>query len=170
MPLAEYENVNNFNKIREIIKIACYCLFNTVPNKLFHMITDIYIFSTRQNNNWIYKNDPVQKFTHPWILILCCFLDDPRLFFCVVIVVHESLVGSEQFNCCSSEKSSSSCTFFGFPAFSAYLNPFQQWLYDFEIHLFTLRAIGVLIHSYYKRWKHLLMLKKETWCIKSRGV
>ncbi len=50
MPLAEYAN----------------CLFNTVLNKPFH-ITDVYIFSTRQNNNWIHKNDPIQK----WILILC---------------------------------------------------------------------------------------------------
>ncbi len=32
-------------------------------------MSDIYICSTRQNNNLIYKNDPVQKFT--WILILC---------------------------------------------------------------------------------------------------
>ncbi len=69
-PLQNMQNVNNLNKIRGIMKIACYCLFNTVLNKLFH-ITDVYIFSTRQNNNWIYKNDPVQKFTHPWILILC---------------------------------------------------------------------------------------------------
>ncbi len=68
--LQNMQNVNNFDKIRGIMKIASYCLFNTVLNKLFH-ITDVYIFSTRQNNNWIYKNDPVQKFTYPWILILC---------------------------------------------------------------------------------------------------
>ncbi len=34
-------------------------------------MSDVYIYSTRQNNNSIYKNDPVQKFTYPWILILC---------------------------------------------------------------------------------------------------
>ncbi len=34
-----------------------------------------------------------------------------------------------------------SCRFFCFPASFAYLNPFQQWLYDFENHLFTLRTI-----------------------------
>ncbi len=137
------QNVNNFNKIRGIMKIACYCLFNTVLNRLF-LITDVYI-STRQNNNWIYKNDPVQKFTYPWILILCRFLDDPWLSFCFGIVVHESLVGSAVL-----QKKTSSCTFFGFPAFSAYLNPFQQWLYDFETHLFTLRAIEGLnkLHKY----------------------
>ncbi len=66
-PLQKMQNVN-FNKIRGIMKIACYCLFKTVLNKLFHT-TDVYIFSTRQN--WIHKNVPVQKFTYPWILILC---------------------------------------------------------------------------------------------------
>ncbi len=45
------------------MKIACYFLFSTVLNKLFH-ITDVYIYSTRQNNNWIYKNGPIQKFTY----------------------------------------------------------------------------------------------------------
>ncbi len=69
-PLQNVQNVNNWNKIRGIMNIACYFLFSTVLNKLFH-ITDVYIYSTRQNNNWIYKNDPVQKFTYPWILILC---------------------------------------------------------------------------------------------------
>ncbi len=41
--------------------------------------------------------------------------------------------------------------FFGFPTSSAYLNTFQKWLYDFEIHLFTPRATEGLIHNYYKR-------------------
>ncbi len=57
--------------------MAFYCLFNTALNNLFH-ITDGYIYSTRQNN-CIYKNDPVQKFTYPWILILCvvsCMIHD----------------------------------------------------------------------------------------------
>ncbi len=62
--------MQNCNKIRGIIKMACYCFFNTVLNKLFHL-TDIYIFSTRQNNNCIYKYDTTQKFAHPWLLILC---------------------------------------------------------------------------------------------------
>ncbi len=42
-------------KKRGITSIACYFLFRTSLNKQFH-ITDVYIFSTRQNNNWIYKN------------------------------------------------------------------------------------------------------------------
>ncbi len=50
-------NVNYFTKIRGIIQNACYCLFSTDPNKRFHKD---------------YKNDPVQKFTHPWFLTLCC--------------------------------------------------------------------------------------------------
>ncbi len=55
--------------IREIMKIACYFSFDTVLNKLFHL-TDVHIYCIRQNNNLIYKNDPIQKFTYPWILIL----------------------------------------------------------------------------------------------------
>ncbi len=31
------ENVNNFNKIREIIQNACYFLFSTVLNKIFYI-------------------------------------------------------------------------------------------------------------------------------------
>ncbi len=155
--------MQNFNKIRGIIKMACYCLFNTVLNKLFHL-TDIYIFSTRQNNNWVYKYDTAQKFAHPWILIL--YVVSTAVFlFCDSC---SSLVPS-QFNCLPFfRKKPGSCTFFGFPASSAYLNPFQQWLYDFEIHCFTWKTIGVLIHRYYKRWKHLQMLKKATQCIKSQ--
>ncbi len=34
-PLAE--NVNNFNKIREIIQNACYFLFSTVLSKIFYI-------------------------------------------------------------------------------------------------------------------------------------
>ncbi len=63
-----------------------------------------------------------------------------------------------------------SCRFFSFPSSFAYLNPFQQWLYDFEIHLFTLRTTEGLEHNYSKRFKHSLMLQKEARCIKSWGV
>jgi len=55
------KNVNHFNKIRRIMKIACYFLFSTVLNKLFH-ITVVCIKSTRQKNSRIYKNDTFQKF------------------------------------------------------------------------------------------------------------
>ncbi len=40
-------------------------------------------------------------FVNPWFFILCMITDDPRLFlfwFCFVMVVHESLVCSEQLN------------------------------------------------------------------------
>ncbi len=36
-PLVESENVNNFNKIREIIQNACYFLFSTVLSKIFYI-------------------------------------------------------------------------------------------------------------------------------------
>ncbi len=55
-----------------IMKIACYCLFNTVLNKLFP-ITDVYIFSTRQNNNWIYKKWPRSKVYIPLNLNNLCY-------------------------------------------------------------------------------------------------
>ncbi len=51
-----------------------------------------------------------------------------------------------------------------------YLNPFQQWLYDFEIHLFTPRITDGLICNFYRRFKCSLMLQKEKPCIKSQGV
>ncbi len=116
------------------LHVIFYCFFICM---LFHII-DFYIYSTRQNNNWIYKNHPIQKFTYPWILILCviswmiqdCFYILWLLFMSPLLVLSSSV-------CCSSEKSSSFCTFFGFPASSAYLNPFQKWLYDYEIHIFT---------------------------------
>ncbi len=74
------------------------------------------------------------------------------MFLYFVIDVHESLVCPEQFNCLLffRKKSSSSCTFFGFPASSAYLNHFQNLLYDFEIHIFTVRTTEGLIHNYYE--------------------
>ncbi len=50
------------------------------------------------------------------------------------------------------------------------LNPFQKWLYDFEIHLFTPRTTEGLIFNYFRRFKRSLMLQKEKPCIKSRGV
>ncbi len=65
--------------------------------------------STRENNNLIYKNDPVQKYMRLIINTL------------------------------------------------AYLNPLQQ--YDFEIHLFTLRAVTDITIGYYRRFKRSLMLQ-----------
>ncbi len=42
---------------------ACYCLFSSDLNKIFH-IKYVYMLSTRENNSYIYKNDPVQMFTY----------------------------------------------------------------------------------------------------------
>ncbi len=47
-----------------------------------------------------------------------------------------------------------------FPAYFAYLNHLQQWLYDFEIHLFKLRTTEGIVHNYYKKFKLSLMLQK----------
>ncbi len=57
-----------------------------------------------------------------------------------------------------------------FSSIFVYSNPFQQWLYDFEIHLFTPRTTEGLICNYYRRFKRSLMLQKEKPCIKSRGM
>ncbi len=92
----------------------------------------------------------------------CCYLNDPQLCFFLVIVVHESLVFPEQLNF---------LLFFGkilqlpqilwFSSIFVYLNPFQQWLYDFEIHLYTQRTTEGLLCNYYLRLKRSLMLQKE---------
>ncbi len=92
------------------------------------------------------------------------------VFISLVIVVHESLVCPEHLNC---------LLFFGkirqltqilwFSSILVYLNPFQHWLYDIEIHVFTPRKTEGLIHNYYRRFKHSLMLQKEKPCIKSRA-
>ncbi len=37
-----------------------------------------------------------------------------------------------------------------FSSIFVYLNPFQQWQYDFEIHLFSPRTTEGLIYNYYK--------------------
>ncbi len=57
-----------------------------------------------------------------------------------------------------------------FSSIFVYLNPFQQWLYDSEIHLFTPRTNEGLICNYYWRFKHSLMLQKEKTRIKSQSV
>ncbi len=61
--LAESAKCSLFYQVRGIIQNACYCLFSTDLNKIFH-IKDFYIYSIRENNSLIYKNDHVQKFTY----------------------------------------------------------------------------------------------------------
>ncbi len=87
------------------------------------------------------------------------------VFFCLVIVVHESLVCPEQLNCLLSFRKILQVP----QIICVYLNPFQQWLYDFEIHLFTLRTTEGLICNHYRRFKRSLMLQMEKPCIKSQG-
>ncbi len=80
--------------------------------------------------------------------------------FCLVIVVHESLVCPEILQ---GPQILWSCSIF------VYLNPFQQWLYDFEVYLFTPKTTEGLLCNYYRRFKHSLMLQKEKPFIKSRA-
>ncbi len=93
------------------------------------------------------------------------------VLFCLVIVVHESLVCPEQLNCLLFiQKNPSGPTNYLVFQYFVYLNPFQQWLDDFEIHLFTPRTTKGLICNYFRRFKHSLMLQKEKSCINSWGV
>ncbi len=85
------------------------------------------------------------------------------LCFCLVIVVHESLVCPEQLNCLLFfRKILQVQQILWFSSIFVYLNPFQQWLYDFEIYLFTLRDSYATItedlnaHWSSRRKKHAL--------------
>ncbi len=111
-----------------------------------------------------------QKFTPPWFLILCCYLNDPQLCVCSVIVVHESLVCPEQLNCLLFFRKILQLTqIIWFSIILVYLNPFQHWLYGFEINLFTPRTTEGLVHIYYRRFKHSLMLQKENHALRVGG-
>ncbi len=100
--------------------------------------------------------------------MMCTILKE-SLFF--LIVVHESLVCPEQLNCLLFfRKSLQVPQILWFSSIVVYFNPFQLWLYDFEIHLFTPRTTEGLICICYRRFKHSLMLQKEKTCIKSQGV
>ncbi len=93
------------------------------------------------------------------------------VFFCLVIVVHESLVCPEQLNfLLFFRKILQVLQILWFSSIFVFLNPFQQWLYGFEIHLFTPRITEGLICNYYRRFKRSLMLQKEKPCIKSQDV
>ncbi len=60
--LAESAKCWLFYQVRGITQNACYCLFSTDLNKIFH-IKDVYMLFTRENNSYIYKNYPFQKIT-----------------------------------------------------------------------------------------------------------
>ncbi len=94
----------------------------------------------------------------------------PAVFFCLVIVVHESLVCPDQLNCLLFfRKILQLPQILWFFSIFVYSNPFQQWLYNFEIHLFTLRTTEGLICNYYRRFKHSLMLEKEKHALRAGG-
>ncbi len=94
------------------------------------------------------------------------------VFFCLVIVVHESLVCPEQIHfLLFLRKSLQFSQILWFSSICVYL----FWTlsnndYDFEIHLFAPRTTEGLLCNYYRRFKHSLMLQKEKPCIKSQGV
>ncbi len=96
-----------------------------------------------------------------WSTAVCLFSDSRSWVPCLSWTVKLSAV---------LQKNPSAPTNYLFFCICVYLNPFQQWLYDFEIHLFTPRTTEGLIYNYYRRFKHSLMLQKEKPCIKSQGV
>ncbi len=74
----------------------------------------------------------------------------------------ESRVCLEQLNCLLFFRTILQLTqIHWFSSIFVYLNPFQHWLYDFEIHLFTPRTTEGLICNYYRRFKRSLMPQKE---------
>ncbi len=91
------------------------------------------------------------------------------VFFCLVIVAHESLVCHEQVNCllfrCLFQVPQNLC----FSSIFCVFEPFPT-MTDFEIHFFTPRTTEGLICNYYRRFKCSLMLQKEKPCIKSQGL
>ncbi len=56
-----------------------------------------------------------------------------------------------------------------FSSIFVYLNPFQQLLYDFDIHIFTPRTTEGLICNYSRRFKHSLMLQKKKHALRDRA-
>ncbi len=64
------------NEYESVILVLFICfllfLFSSVLNKPFHM-TEVYINSTRQNNNHNYKNDPIH-------------LDDPLIMIPLILL------------------------------------------------------------------------------------
>ncbi len=85
-----------------------------------------------------------------------CYLNDPQLFVCLVIAVHESLVCPEQLNCLLVfRKILQVQQMICFSSIFVYLNPSQHWLYGFEIKLFTPMTTDGLICKYYRRFKRI---------------
>ncbi len=156
--LAESAKCWLFDQVTGIIQNACYCLFSTDLNK---------IFTCR----------PQEKIIVEFIKTTCSKVFTPLIpntvllsewssavFISLVIDVHESLVCPEQLNSAVlQEKSPSSLVFQHFCVFEPFPT-MTVWFWDASFR--TER----LIRSYYRRFKHSLMLQKEKPCIKSRGV
>ncbi len=89
-------------KIREIIQNACYFLFSTVMSKIFH-IKDVCIYivhKTKNNNNKKAEIIKIPPFKSLGTLgyLYCAWLPGWSTTVFFVMVVHESLVCSEQLN------------------------------------------------------------------------
>ncbi len=132
------ENVNNFNKIREIIQNACYFLFSTVLSKIFYIK---YVYKTK--NSWNYSNNPLQKIGNPWFLILCevtWMIHDCSFVLCWLFMSPLFVLNSWTEHC-SSDKSSTFCRFCSFPAF---------------LHIWTLSSSDCMIlRSIFSHWGQL---------------
>ncbi len=138
-------------------------------NRVIHMVKQLGAVITIYHSplsQWDYIWLPA-KAGNAWFLMCCC-LDDPRLFLCFGIFVHESLFCPEQLNlplffrkilqhifCFSSIFSI--LTLSSFPAAAV-------WFWDLSLH--TEDNWGTHTIKLYKRSKHSQMLKKATWCIK----
>ncbi len=149
------------NKVRNYFfwLLSCYFLINHMKNVFQYKQTLLYqIPNLRPNKSCLHAI--IRRVVmccnyffllHPILNTLCRYLDDP---FPPPNVVEKNPPGPSNYF-----------------VFQHLLNiwTLSSSDYDFEIHLFTLMTPEGLIQNFYKRFKHSLMLKKETRCIKSWG-
>ncbi len=156
------QNVQNFNKILGIMKIACYFVCSTVLNKLFH-ITEVYTPQDKIITEFI--KWPRSKVYIPlnlntvlcpgWSMtvFMCCDSCSWAVQLSTVLQKNPPAPAHSLF-------SSIFCICELFPTVTV-------WFWDPSFHTEGNWGTDTTIT---KRWKHFLMLKKETQSIKSQGV
>ncbi len=145
--------MNNCNKNkRDHTKCMLLFLFSTVLSTIFDMR---YVHKTKQ------KVCPPSKVCAPLVLNTACGGSTAVCLFCDV--VHESLVCPEQLKLSSVLQNNPHVLhILQFYSIFCIYEHFPAVLYDFEIHLFTPRTIEGLKHKLLQRFKHSLMLQKDT--------
>ncbi len=121
----------------------------------------MFIFSP-QDKKKIAEIIKITPFKSLWkFLIPCVVTWMIHVFFVLWWLFHESLVCSEQLNW-ALQKNPQALQNRQFPCIFCIFENFPAVDYDFEINILTLSVIEGLKHNYQKRFKHSLMLQKET--------